>query len=266
MARKRSVRRGGRPGGGTTPGLFLFLLLCLCVLCFIVFFRQKESLMVLSNKTIYACDSLLKNLGHDPEAAVATVQQVNYDRNRPYTYLYRRFSTTNGGQEMKELKRGFQRVLAAVDQFRSVRILRYAETKEEGRTLWSFKMGMAKFVFYNLEFVEILAPRQAAGTNGGGEEYSGFQGEETGDFWFQTEKTQARKQPPKTRARIAVIIDDVGSEQERLTRKYLSFPGELTFAVFPGLSSVTADRAERINRIPRFDIIVHQPMEPEDRK
>jgi polysaccharide deacetylase 2 family uncharacterized protein YibQ len=267
MARKRSGRRGGKAGVGATLGLVLFLLVCVAVLFAIVFFRQKESLMVLSNKTIYVCDGLMKDLGYDVESAELTVQQVNYDRTRPYTYLYRRIPTTNDPAGIRDLKRGFQRILSSVDQFRRVRILRFSETKEDGRILWSFKLGMSKLVFYNLEFAGALRPGPAAETDVAGEEYAGFEGEAgfEGPETVSRRTQEGRKVLPKVRARIAVIIDDVGSEHDSLTRKFLSFPGELTFAVFPGLDA-TADRAERINRIRRFDIIVHQPMEPENRK
>ena len=257
MARKRSGRKSGK--AGASLGLILFLLVCVSVLFTIMFYRQKDSLLVLSNKTIFACDSLLKDSGLQPENADLTIQQVNEDRARPYTYLYRRLTVTNSTASLRELKRNLQKSLASVDQFRRVRILRFSESREDSRVLLTFKIGMSKLVFYNLELVRSFSP--AVGEEQTFEEYGGFD-----ESAFPEQSTQSdRPALPKVKARIAIIIDDVGSEQEKMTRKFLSFPGRLTFAVFPGIA-VTADRTERIHKIGRFDILVHQPMEPEDRK
>ncbi|TFG64306.1 MAG: divergent polysaccharide deacetylase family protein, partial [Spirochaetales bacterium] len=68
--------------------------------------------------------------------------------------------------------------------------------------------------------------------------------------------TASRQEPGLKK--IMVLVDDVGNNVFQLD-PYLAFPGDLTFAVLPGLPFTRA-AAERI-REHGVDILLHQPME-----
>jgi len=65
--------------------------------------------------------------------------------------------------------------------------------------------------------------------------------------------------PPEERQRLYIVIDDVGYDLSALKR-FLDFPGDMTFAVLPGLPH-TREAAEMIHRAGKT-VILHQPMEP----
>ncbi len=58
---------------------------------------------------------------------------------------------------------------------------------------------------------------------------------------------------------LYVVIDDVGYDLKAL-RKFLDFPGEITFAILPGLP-FTREASEMVHRAGKT-VILHQPMEP----
>ena len=76
------------------------------------------------------------------------------------------------------------------------------------------------------------------------------------DRIIPTEKSKLRKK----RAKIVIIIDDVGYEMD-WDEKFFSFEIELTFAILPSLPKSIEYYHQILNK-PNFDAILHLPMEP----
>jgi len=70
-----------------------------------------------------------------------------------------------------------------------------------------------------------------------------------------------RQERPLPRARIAVVIDDVGYNLEEL-QAFLDFPGPLTLSVLPNLSH-SEESARRVYRAGK-ELLLHLPMEAEN--
>ena len=74
--------------------------------------------------------------------------------------------------------------------------------------------------------------------------------------------SEADGDPPACRARISLIIDDIGSSPSRL-RPFLDLGIPITFAILPKLR-YSQEHACEIHR-QGHEIILHQPMEPFNR-
>ena len=70
-----------------------------------------------------------------------------------------------------------------------------------------------------------------------------------------------RKERPRPRARIAVVIDDVGYNMEDL-QPFLDFPGPLTLSVLPNLR-YSEESARRVVGAGK-ELLLHMPMEAEN--
>jgi len=75
------------------------------------------------------------------------------------------------------------------------------------------------------------------------------------------ERKQAAAPPAGPSVKVAIIIDDVGYD-DNLDRRAATIPFPLTFSVLPGLDSSAASAARL--REAGCEIMLHLPMEPED--
>jgi polysaccharide deacetylase 2 family uncharacterized protein YibQ len=187
---------------------------------------------------------------------VVSIEQENYDDNRPYLYVYRRFVAA---VPVAGMKRDLEHAFADLTPWSGrVRLKSFAEEKNGSSVLTICRIGTSRQTFYKIEFLYEPEPQTSPAPETG-PEMSVETGPQPGP---EPDVAVPSGERTKIRARVAIIIDDMGSEPDRLTRKFLSFPEKLTFAVFPR-SEASARKADEARHIGRFDIIIHQPMEAE---
>lgn len=266
---KTRRRRPNRHPHPILLGLLAFSSLALASLLALRIARQHPSPLRLSQATAHTVDTALTRAGFPPASATSSLEQENYDGNRPYLYVYRRFDTPTPPDKARSALE--QALASASPPLRGVRIKTFAETRSPTGTLVTCRIGTPRHTFYKIEW--IVATQEPPPEPVGEERPEPARQPETSppERAERTEKphtTQPTPPPPpilptrKTRGRIAIIIDDLGSEPEHLTRRFLAFPERLTFAAFPR-SATARRRAEEARRTGRFDVIIHQPMEAE---
>jgi len=253
MAKKR--RRNFKK---TTVALNLFLIFlvlsCGTVLAYLFLSHQKISMMILSKETIQKAEEILNNSGFSSEDAIISIEQENYDKKgKPYFYSYKRFEVD---KPVGNIKKIFEENFPPSPWPDRVRVKTFGEEKTDSSILTVCRIGTLNYTFFKVEFLYRIKKTEY-------EESVDKKVEEI----KEKEKESIEKVLPKheIKAKIAIIIDDVGSEPDFLAKKFFSFPEKLTFAVLPYLPS-TLRRVEEIKHLKNFEIILHQPMEAENMK
>jgi uncharacterized protein len=231
MARKRYPGSSQKTFRNLVFGLILSI--TVLILLLLVFFREKGSLLPLSLKVIQTVDEQLSQSGVDMDHPLALIHQINYEKERPYNYCTRRVVFTN---DLPGLRSDLSNSLRDIAGPIRPRIISIRTSLQDDGTLTIFRIGTGRTPFYLLEIFRPLETENKPG------------------FVFPFF--------PKPRARIAIIIDDVGGTFGGTVQRFLSFPEKITFAIMPSLA-YTEETAEAINRIDRFQIMLHQPMQPE---
>ncbi len=250
MPKKKSS--GGRKNKKTAP-LALFLIFIVCVLIFIllVMTKEKQELMTVSANTIATVDEVLSFITNDSQM-LFSVQQENTYQGRPYLYSYKRFDYERSGIPVK---REISKALENISGTQRPHIIFYSVKRQDDEKITTMKIGLKRIVFCQIEFV---TPAPSTGETGIIPPIE--QIEETNFLTNVIVRTQKPVKHIGSKAKICVILDDIGSDHNRLFEKSTKFPGKLTFAVMPELND-TDNRVEKLVTIPRFRIILHQPME-----
>jgi polysaccharide deacetylase 2 family uncharacterized protein YibQ len=254
MAKKRNVRSRRK---SPTAVLVLVLLLLISILLTLLYFtfRKEENILELSKKTMETVDALLEQ--HEGTASLLlAVQQEKLADNAPYLYNYRKYDFPDS---ITAFRKELARRLNQNETAQKVRILFFSERKEDLEKITTIKMGYKGIVFYQLELVSFLEQEKSQPLPNEPEPSPKLP-------LPQSEKTESpvplAKQYPPAKARIAIILDDIGSEPERLFNRFILFPDKLAFAVMPNLPE-TKSRVAKLKTRKRFRIMLHQPMEPE---
>lgn len=221
---------------------FVFLTLAF-ILLLLLYFHSTSSLFLLSETTIRNIDKSLEQISDSD--IMLHIEQVNYYNKKPYKYVYKRIKWN---KSIGQLKRQWSQSLKRIP---FVQIQYWKEENRGSETEYLVKIGTRNLVFYQLNLIasKKTSVYEEINTNKALPEKQKV----------VEENTIYQEQKPK--AKIAIVIDDVGAEPLSLTKQFLKFPEKVTFAIFP-LLDTSKDRAERIHKHSNFSIIIHQPMEP----